>query len=333
MVSLFSSEVETGDNIFYIGIRLKPKKSLYLQQNLIERMSFERKILHELTPLKETDALYIADRHKKEFTYPIHRHKEFELNFVEGAAGVNRIVGDSRETIGNYDLVLITSGDLEHVWEQGDCKSEDIREITMQFYFGLDEGDRFFMKTPFEKIRQMLVAARKGLCFSQHAIMKVYNQLDELTHTTDRFSALMQFLEILNELANSEGMHTLASSSFAKVDMSDDSRQIINVKNYIAQNYMYDLKLEDVASVANMSKSAFSRFFKLHSGRCLSDYVIDVRMGNAARLLLDTDDTISNISFKVGFNNLSNFNRTFRRLKGCTPTEFRQIYRKKKIII
>ena len=166
-------------------------------------MSFERKILHELTPLKETDALYIADRHKKEFTYPIHRHKEFELNFVEGAAGVNRIVGDSRETIGNYDLVLITSGDLEHVWEQGDCKSEDIREITMQFYFGLDEGDRFFMKTPFEKIRQMLVAARKGLCFSQHAIMKVYNQLDELTHTTDRFSALMQFLDILNELANS----------------------------------------------------------------------------------------------------------------------------------
>lgn len=96
---------------------------------------------------------------------------------------------------------------------------------------------------------------------------------------------------------------------------------------------MYDLTLEDIASVANMSKSAFSRFFKLHSGRCLSDYVIDVRMGNAARLLLDTDDTVANISFKVGFNNLSNFNRTFRRLKGCTPTEFRQIYRKKKIIV
>ena len=179
----------------------------------------------------------------------------------------------------------------------------------------------------------MMKAARKGLVFSQHTIMTVYNQLDDLTHTTDRFSALMQFLKILDDLANSEGMRTLASSSFAKVAMENDSRQIDNVKNYIAQNYMYDLKLEDVASVANMSKSAFSRFFKLHSGRCLSDYLIDVRMGNASRLLLDTDDTISNISFKVGFNNLSNFNRTFRRLKGCTPTEFRQIYRKKKIII
>lgn len=296
-------------------------------------MPSERKILHELTPLKETDALYIADRHKKEFTYPIHCHKEYELNFVEGAAGVNRIVGDSRETISNYDLVLISSGDLEHVWEQGNCQSEDIREITIQFYFGLDGEDHFFMKTPFSKIREMLVAARKGLCFSQHTIMKVYNQLDELTHTTDRFSALMLFLALLNDLANSEDMRTLASSSFAKVEMRDDSRQISKVKNYIAQNYMYDLTLEDIASVANMSKSAFSRFFKLHSGRCLSDYVIDVRMGNAARLLLDTDDTVANISFKVGFNNLSNFNRTFRRLKGCTPTEFRQIYRKKKIIV
>ncbi|MGI6223954.1 MAG: AraC family transcriptional regulator [Prevotella sp.] len=296
-------------------------------------MASDRKILHELTPLKETDALYIADRHKKEFTYPIHSHKEYELNFVEGAAGVNRIVGDSRERIGNYDLVLITSGELEHVWEQGECKSEDIREITMQFYFGLDDNDPFFQKTPFHKIHHMMEAARKGLAFSQHTIMKVYNQLDELTKITDRFMALMKFLMLLNDLAGSDDMRTLASSSFAKVVLDEDSRQIENVKNFIAQNYMYELKLEDVASVANMSKSAFSRFFKLHSGRCLSDYVIDVRMGNASRLLLDTDDTISNISFKVGFNNLSNFNRTFRRLKGCTPTEFRQIYRKKRIIV
>ena len=93
----------------------------------------DSKVIHEISPLMGKDVLYIADRRKKEFTYPIHNHEVYELNFVEHAAGVRRIVGDSNEVIGEYDLVLITSPDLEHVWEQNDCKSEDIREVTIQF--------------------------------------------------------------------------------------------------------------------------------------------------------------------------------------------------------
>ena len=77
----------------------------------------EGHIIREITPLSGKDCFYIADRNKTEFTYPMHCHKEFELNFVENAAGVQRIVGDSAEIIQNYDLVLITSPDLEHVWE------------------------------------------------------------------------------------------------------------------------------------------------------------------------------------------------------------------------
>jgi AraC-like DNA-binding protein len=293
----------------------------------------EHQILHELTPLKDRDALYIADRHKKEFTYPIHNHDVFELNFVEGGAGVNRIVGDSSETIGDLDLVLITSGQLEHVWEQGTCESSDIREITIQFQFGMDASDHFFSKTPFNAIRHLLEEGRKGVAFSQRSIMRIYGRLDGLSQVEDHFEALLQFLSILNELAHSEDYRTLATSSFAKVNVSDDSRQILKVKNYIAENYMYDMKLDDLASVASMSSSAFSRFFKLHTGRPLSTYITEVRMGKAARLLVDTDETISNISFNVGYNNLSNFNRTFRKLKGCTPTEFRQIYGKRKVIV
>ena len=93
----------------------------------------ESKVIHEITPLMGKDVLYIADRRKKEFTYPIHNHEVYELNFVEHAKGVRRIVGDSNEVIGEYDLVLITSPDLEHVWEQNECTSDDIREITIQF--------------------------------------------------------------------------------------------------------------------------------------------------------------------------------------------------------
>lgn len=106
------------------------------------------------------DVLYIADRHKKEFTYPIHNHEVYELNFVEHAAGVRRIVGDSNEVIGEYDLVLITSPDLEHVWEQNNCQSEDIREITVQFDLNLGE-DTLFGRTPFLPLRKMMDEAAK----------------------------------------------------------------------------------------------------------------------------------------------------------------------------
>lgn len=103
-----------------------------MKTNAMEKLVNEN-FIREITPLSDKDCFYIADRHKKEFTYPMHSHKEFELNFVEHAPGVHRVVGDSAEVIGDYDLVLITSPDLEHVWEQNTCSSSNIREITIQF--------------------------------------------------------------------------------------------------------------------------------------------------------------------------------------------------------
>lgn len=278
------------------------------------------------------DALYIADRRKKEFAYPIHNHDAYELNFVENANGVRRIVGDSSEVIGDYDLVLITSPDLEHVWEQHKCVSQNVREITIQFKFGLGDDD-FFEKNPFSNIRHMLNEARKGLCFPLATIVKVYEKLDRMSSITDGFEALMQFLDILNILSRSEGARALATTSYAKVTIEDDSKRILKVKNYINENYMYELKLATLADLANMSPSAFSRFFKLHTGRTLSDYIIDIRMGFATRLLLDTNDTIAEVGFNCGYNNLSNFNRIFKRKKGCSPSEFRENYKKIKIIV
>ena len=291
------------------------------------------RVLHEITPLMGRDARYIADRNKKEFAYPIHNHEVYELNFVENAAGVRRIVGDSSEIIGNYDLVLITSPDLEHVWEQNTCTSKEIREITIQFKFGLDEEDVLFEKTPFLSIRNMLKEAQKGLAFPLPAIMKVYNLLTSISSIDDRFEALLQFLRILHILSIQDGAHALATSAYAKVKIEDDSRRVLKVKNYINENYMYEIKLETLADIANMSQSAFSRFFKLHTGRTLSDYIIDTRLGYATRMLLDTQDSIANISFNCGYNNLSNFNRLFKRKKGCSPSEFREKYRKTRIIV
>lgn len=292
----------------------------------------ESRVIHEITPLMGKDALYIADRRKKEFTYPIHNHEVFELNFVEHAAGVRRIVGDSNEVIGDYDLVLITSPDLEHVWEQNTCTSDDIREITVQFYLDLSD-DGFLSRNPFHSLQKMLKEARKGLSFPMDAIMRVYQQLDTLSSVKDGFYAVMQFLTILYELSRSEGARTLATSSYAKVEVESDSRRVLKVKNYIAKNYMDEIRLNTLADIAGMSPSAFSRFFKLHTGRNLSDYIIEMRLGYASRMLVDTARSIAEISFQSGFNNLSNFNRIFKKKKGCSPSEFRENYHKTRVIV
>ncbi len=295
-------------------------------------MAEERRVIHEITPLMGKDVLYIADRHKKEFTYPIHSHEVFELNYVEHAAGVRRIVGDSQEVIGDYDLCLITSPTLEHVWEQYQCKSDDIREITVQFDFSLAENT-LFGRNPFASITRMMREARKGLAFPLDAIMSVYSKLDTLSTIKDGFYAVLQFLSILYELSKCDGARTLATSSYAKVADDDDSRRVLKVKEYIASNYMYELSLPVLAGMVGMSASGFSRFFKLHTGKNLSEYIIDIRLGHASRLLVDTLMNVSEICFECGFNNLSNFNRIFRKRKGCSPSAFRENYRKTRIII
>ena len=292
----------------------------------------DRRIIHEITPLMGKDVLYIADRHKKEFTYPIHKHSVYELNFVENAKGVRRIVGDSQEVIGDYDLCLITSPDLEHVWEQNECHSGDIREITVQFDFSMSD-ETLFGRNPYASITRMMQEAKKGLSFPLQAIMKVYGMLDTLSSVKDGFYAVQQFLTILYELSRCENARTLASSSYAKVTVEDDSRRILKVKNFISKNYMDELRLPELASLAGMSSSAFSRFFKLHTGRNISEYIIDLRLGYAARMLVDTAKSISEIGFDCGFNNLSNFNRIFKKKKGCSPSEFRESYHKTRIIV
>jgi AraC-like DNA-binding protein len=292
----------------------------------------ESRVIHEITPLMGKDSLYIADRRKKEFTYPIHNHEVFELNFVEHAPGVRRIVGDSNEVIGEYDMVLITSPDLEHVWEQNVCTSDNIREVTVQFYFDLSE-DGFLSHNPFMSMRKMMQEARKGLCFPLDAIMHVYHLIDTLSSIKDGFYAVTQFMTILYELSKCDGARTLATSSYAKVEAERDARRILKVKNYINKNYMDEIRLATVSDIAGMSPSAFSRFFKLHTGRNLSEYIIDLRLGYASRMLVDTSKSIAEISYSCGFNNLSNFNRIFKKKKNCSPSEFRENYHKTRIIV
>ena len=296
-------------------------------------MESKLRVIHEITPLGEHDFMYVADRHKKEFDYPIHCHEIMELNFVENAAGARRVVGDSSEVIGNYDLALITSSDLEHVWEQHECKSDDIHEITVQFNVNFEDEHTPFHTNAFKSIHQMMQRAQHGLAFPMPAIMTVYPRLQKLATMTDKFYMGMELMTILYELSKFDDAHELASSTFAKVSVSSDSRRVLKVKDYINSHIHEDLRLEQLADLVGMTPTAFSRYFKQRTGKNLSEFIVDIRLGQAARRLVDTTDSVSEICWTCGFNTLSNFNRLFRKRKGCNPTEFREKYHKTKIIV
>ena len=242
------------------------------------------------------------------------------------------MVGDSAEIIGDYDLVLITGKELEHVWEQHECTSGDIREITIQFSPDLFFGN-VVNKNQFDSIRRMLERAQCGLSFPLQAIMKVYNWLDKLASEEQGFYAVMNFLRILYELSLYDTARVLSSSSFAKIETFSDSRRVQKVQKYISTHYQEEIRLASLADMVGMTPVSFSRFFRLRTGKTLSDYIIDIRLGFATRMLVDSTRTIAEVCYDCGFNNLSNFNRMFKRKKGCSPKEFRENYRKKKLVI
>ena len=287
-------------------------------------------VISEITRLTEKDCYHLVERHKKQHTYPMHRHGEMEINFVENCQGNRRVVGDSIEVLGNYDLALLGGG-LEHTWEQYKCESEDIREITIHFSKELF-SDAFLAKTHMQPLHDLFNRA-VGVAFGMKTIMRVYDRLNELVNMEPGFYSVMKFFELMYELSISSDYKLLSSSAFAHVSMTTDSRRVQKVKEYIDSHYREEIRLQTLASLVSMTSTAFSRFFKLRTNKSISEYIIDIRLGHAARLLADSTMAVVEICYHCGFNNISNFNRIFKKRKGCTPTEFRENYHKKHVIV
>ena len=273
----------------------------------------------------------MVDRDKDAFTYPLHKHDEMELNFVEHCDGARRIVGDSIEVLGKYDLVLVGSG-LEHTWDQYDCQSHSIHEITIQFPPDL-LGEQFLQKNQLSSLRVLFENAKRGIAFELPAIMELYGKITSITSAQPGFYRMLSLLEILYELSLQDNYHLLASKSFANVKNQPESRRVRAVEEHIDQNFKKEIRLKTLADIAGMTPAAFSRFFRTRTGKTVSDYIIDIRLGYAARLLVDTHTSVAEICYSCGFNNISNFNRIFKKKKGCSPTAFRDNYHKSKIII
>lgn len=282
-----------------------------------------KETFNEISRLEPMDIFYVGERIKTFFEYPAHCHEVYELNFVENAAGVVRTIGDSRETIGNLDLVFITGSKLVHVWNQGTCPQHEIHEITIHIDPDIFQGP-LIDKRAFASIRRMIERAQRGLAFPEPAIQIIREDIINVALSTDSFAAVMRLLNLLYRLSLVEHARELSSSAFVNAAESNEDKRISKAKEYIATHYMQTISLRNLADLTCMSEDAFSKFFRHKTGRTPNRYIIDYRLGIAARMLLTTKLSVSEIGYACGFNTLSHFNRLFRESKGCTPSEFRE---------
>ena len=290
------------------------------------------KVFREITPLSSEDCFVVFNRHKSTFTFPIHLHHEYELNFIENAKGAKRIVGDSIETIDDLELCLIGNERLEHGWINGDCKSEQIHEITIQFHRDLFL-ESLLNKKQFVALAKMFEKAKRGIVFSHGTIEKVKSKLDALISNKDDFNSVIDLIMILHELSQDSEARTLCNFTFTSESDSSDSRRIQKAIEYLEKHSSEEIRLLDLANYVGMTEVSFSRFMKKATGKNFIHYLNDHRLGIASRLLVNTNKSIAEIAYECGFNNMSNFNRIFKKRKSITPKEFRENYMRMRKIV
>ncbi len=280
-------------------------------------------ILKEITPLTSSDCFTIFSRTKTEFDFPLHYHEELELNLIINAKGAKRMIGDHMEEIDDMELVLVGSN-LPHVWKTHKCKSKDIHEVTIQFHKDLFD-EKMLRRNQLHFIRDMFDKSKRGILFSKATAKQLSSRLRELSNKQG-FDSVLELMSILHDLSISRNMRLLSDASFSNVQQSYSSRRVEKVMEYMNSNFDKQVLLADAARISNMTEVSFSRFFKSHTGISFIDSLLEIRLGHASRLLIDTNQPVSEVAYNCGFNNISNFNRLFKKKKGCTPKEFKENY-------
>jgi AraC-like DNA-binding protein len=281
-------------------------------------------LLREITPLTQNDCFSLFSRTKTEFDFPLHYHEEFEINFIQNAKGAKRVIGDHIEEITDQELVLV-GPNLQHGWFTHRCKSSAIKEITIQFHRDLFD-DKFLQRNQMSLIRTMFEHSFRGILFSTETTKAIMPRLIALTQQQG-FNSILELMSILHNLSDSKDQKILSDISFSnKEALSYSSRRIEKIMQYVNNNFDSNITLRDAAKIAGMTEVALSRFFRIRTGKTFIDTLNDVRLGNASRMLIDTTQSITEVAYKCGFNNMSNFNRLFKKKKVCTPKEFRETY-------
>jgi AraC-like DNA-binding protein len=276
------------------------------------------KIMREVTPVKNEDLFIVLNHLNADFDFPVHYHPEYELNMVLDSSG-KRFIGDSVQEYSSPDLVMI-GPNTSHAWKGSDIH-ESPHVITIQF-----DGSYFSEKLLNKKfvlpLRNLFEKSKRGILFSKDTIESVRERIIKLSEA-EGFDSFLIFISILYDLSISRNQTLLASMGYTGQFDTNQSQRVSKVIAYIQGNLQNEIKINQVADLLNMSETAFSHFFKKRTQRSFSDYLTDMRISYASRLILETDRNISEVCFMSGFNNLSNFNRTFKNRYRCTPVEFR----------
>jgi AraC-like DNA-binding protein len=256
------------------------------------------------------------------FPFKWHVHPEYELTLIVEGRG-KRYVGDSVADFQSGEVVLLGSN-LPHTWHSKPASRRRSRSVVIQFREDCF-GERFFGLPELTGVRRLLARAAVGLRFTGDVRKAAADAMQRMVdmEPSRRMTAL---LAVLDDLSRSSRCVRLSSRAQTLPPREHDQTRIDRVLRHVNQRYTQPINQAQIAAMLHLSASAFSRFFRRVTGRTFVDFVQHLRVQHAARLLIDTDRSITQICYDSGFGNLSNFNRRFRERMNCSPRQHRARY-------
>ncbi|HCL84887.1 MAG TPA: AraC family transcriptional regulator, partial [Chitinophagaceae bacterium] len=194
----------------------------------------KKNLLKEITPLTQNDCFTLFSRVKSGFDFPLHYHEEFELNFIRGAKGALRVVGDHMEEIDDLELVL-TGPNLQHAWFNHQCRSKEIHEITIQFHRDLFD-DKLLRRSQLSFIRNMFDKSARGILFPRDTIQALAQRIIGLNQKHG-FDSVLELISILHDLSISRNLRILSDSVFTNEQLTYNSRRIEKTFDYMNKNF------------------------------------------------------------------------------------------------
>jgi AraC-like DNA-binding protein/quercetin dioxygenase-like cupin family protein len=277
----------------------------------------------ELVPRSELSSFAVREFKLPAFASPWHYHPECELTCILQSSG-RRFVGDSIARFGPGELVLL-GANLPHYW-RNDAPAQTASTYAHSLVIQFREecfGAEFLSLPELAGVRKLLLRARRGLLITGATSREVKTKMLQLKNEKS-LGSVVGLLNILHTLCQSDEHQTLSSHGFTALVDEFAGERINKAYQYVFQHFTGAFDHQEIARMVGMSLSAFCHYFKRVTGRPLSDFIKEVRIGHARKLLMETDATVAEIAYASGFDSLSNFNRQFRQLSKISPKGFRK---------
>lgn len=254
-----------------------------------------------------------------------HYHPELELVLILKSTGT-LFIGDGIVNFKEGDLVLIGEN-IPHMWLNDEKYFEEKSELKSEaiaIHFNKDFlGKTFFDLPEVRQIDQLIEQSNLGIKFYEVDSGLIDEIL--LLNSIDPFNRITKLLTILDGLSKLK-FEKLVSSGFVKTFNKTENKTLDTAYEFIFKNFNQPITSKDVAKIVKMNSSAFSRFFKRMHRKTFTGYLNELRIGYACKLLIEQRQNITSICYDCGYNNISNFNRQFRKLKGMSPSEYIKIH-------